>query len=319
WPLTSSRVNGMPDFAPANEAFLWMNQATEDPGGVQNPEMKPAYGVIAPWHFGPWLNYIAERPALATPFILSVKEQEAIRMSIDFFLATEEMEAVKLAENQDLRYVVVREIDPFLPTYLEVQGRSMADFVGATKSLGDDALHYAAVYYRTMTNQMLLLDGCREERLGLPGLGQFRIVYESSYHFQRSVGLLDGSSKAPPLGVSSVKIFERMKGARLEGMGAPLEEVVARLRVRTNQGRVFVYEKGVRSDETGRFSMRVPYAPGEKWEGGLTRALGLYEITGVGGSARTAVTEEQVRLGARVEVGALKHGAAEAAPEGNSL
>ena len=124
---------------------------------------------------------------------------------------------------------------------------------------------------------------------------------------------------------SSVKIFERVEGARLVGSAAGATEVEVRLALHADpSSRDFEYLRRVRVASDGRFEVVVPYStrlapdPTKGREvGSEIVALGAYSLQALtpSGTVRgsTHVTTGQIRSGARIEIGSLA-GAENTAP-----
>jgi dolichyl-diphosphooligosaccharide--protein glycosyltransferase len=112
----------------------------------------------------------------------------------------------------------------------------------------------------------------------VPALSRFRLVHESPTNV--TWDLISGESV--PTGISKVKVFEYVRGARIRGNG------VIELPLETNTGRVFTYRQ---ESIDGEFI--VPYSTrGNPYE---VRATGPYRI--VGSAATFEVTEEDVLSG----------------------
>jgi len=305
-PVSGWRVsrdqNGFPDFPLVNDAFQWLRHETPDPGGVTDPRERPAYGVLAPWHDGPWLTYIAERPNIASQFILSRSEVTGIRRSVEILLAEDEARAASAAERLRARYVVATNLNPQLQTYCLFLGRPADDLMGITVSKGEGAFHFHERYFRILNNRMLLADGSELKRPQVPALARFRLVYESPFTFDWNNVPQDPAVPLPGARIAGYKIFEQVRGARIEGRGLPLGRIRAEATIHTNQGRSFVYTQSARCDEEGRFALVLPYAT-EAVRAHQTAAISRYRISGDGPHAELSVTEDQVRSGARIEVG----------------
>ena len=89
-----------------------------------------------------------------------------------------------------------------------------------------------------------------------PGLGHFRLVAESS---PGGLGLGAIFRNTQPDAVA-YKLFEIVPAAQLEVVAEPGTRVVARVVVRSNQGRQFTYRNVTRADEQGWARLSLPYA-----------------------------------------------------------
>ncbi len=83
------------------------------------------------------------------------------------------------------------------------------------------------------------------------GLGHFRLVLESSASTP-VLGVKDASN-------ATLKAFQVVPGARLEGAATPGSQVRLRLLVKTNTSRTFTYSRKTTADQDGRFVFLVPY------------------------------------------------------------
>jgi len=92
-----------------------------------------------------------------------------------------------------------------------------------------------------------------------------------------------------------------VRGARITGRAMPLSRVRVSLDVRANGKRRFTWRSSTRADETGRYSITVPYST-EFREG--VRAEGPYRVLAGGGRPiAVRVPEEAVLRSAEVRVG----------------
>jgi len=118
------------------------------------------------------------------------------------------------------------------------------------------------------------------------GLQRHRLVYESPPS-QRSRG-----------GSPELKIFEYVPGAELVGSATPGRRIAARVGFRTNQGRQDVARVSTLADESGRYTLRIPWA-----NRGAPPAVRFAPRTILSAGERQAeiqIDEEQVRRGLRV-------------------
>jgi dolichyl-diphosphooligosaccharide--protein glycosyltransferase len=293
------------EFPFAQDAFEWLRRATPDPGGRLDPLEQPRYGVLAPWGYGFWLNYIAERPNIASPNILLPVEVKGARASLDVLLDEDESRAAALSEDLGARYVVATGIHPYFRYYAGLMGRSHEGLLDVVMENGKPAYVFEERYFRILNNRMLLFDGSDAPSLGVSGLGRFRLVYESPFSFPWGAVPQAKRIYLPNEEINRIKIFERVPGAEIAGNTVPLTPVRAEVTVRTNQGREFRYRTSSRSDGTGAFSVRLPYATRSSVELHETAAVGPYVIAGQRGRAEVRLTEAQIRAGKRLDVGAL--------------
>jgi dolichyl-diphosphooligosaccharide--protein glycosyltransferase len=89
-----------------------------------------------------------------------------------------------------------------------------------------------------------------------------------------------------------LRIFEIVEGANVEGLAAPNTRVVARLVLRGKS--TFGYQWATSAQSDGRYSLRLPYATGER---GVIATGNQYSIASGGREASLAVPEEAVLTG----------------------
>ena len=216
-------------------ALEWL-RGQAPPAGVRDDfATRPAYGVMAFWHYGHWLNYVAEQASIACPFGNTEQHQRGLARSQEFFGARSEAEAAALCSRLGVRYV----LSPQLPVPLLV----------AQAGLDPRRLYQQQV----MATSLHLWRGLRAP--GRPGpLQHFRLVGEFDAAWP---------SGAP----YSTRLFEFVRGARVRGRAPGRGRVELRLELFDDAGHTLRYEVTAAANETGDFECRVPYAT----QGGATR------------------------------------------------
>ncbi|MBI2399646.1 MAG: hypothetical protein HYV23_01045 [Deltaproteobacteria bacterium] len=86
------------------ETLYWMKSATPVTSHFLEPWKKPEYGVMARWEFGGWIEYMAERPSVATVYGM---ETHGLTESAEFFLATDEKEFLDIIDKNNVRYFIL--------------------------------------------------------------------------------------------------------------------------------------------------------------------------------------------------------------------
>jgi len=125
----------------------------------------------------------------------------------------------------------------------------------------------------------------------VPGLGQYRLLYESDYL----------ASDDPGNGLSYYKVFEFVRGARLLGTATPGSDVVLELPLLTSRRRLLRYTNWTKATQDGRFMLTLPYATNVAQ--GDTAAQGAYAIVDDNGRrASLEVTEADVVSGNSLSV-----------------
>jgi asparagine N-glycosylation enzyme membrane subunit Stt3 len=293
------------EFPFARDACQWLRWETPDPGGRLDPLERPRYGVLAPWGYGFWLNYIAERPNIASPNILLPVEVKGARASLEVLLDEDEERAAGLSDDLGARYVMATSIHSYFRYYAAIIGEAGEGLLKVVTEDGRKLYVFDERYFRILNNRMLLFDGSDTPSLGVSALGRFRLVYESPYSFQWGAVPQAKRVYLPNEEISRIKIFERVPGVELTGRTVPLTSVRAEVTVRTNQGREFRYRTSSRSDESGAFSLRLPYATRSSVALQETGAIDPYLVSGQRGRVEVRLTEAQIRAGRRLDVGAL--------------
>lgn|GEM_PF-1315085 len=258
--------------------LTWLRESTPKTSHYLDEEAPPEYGVMAEWDMGALLFQVAERPAVATEF--GWETHGFYEENVFMATATPTTAALILRENR-VRYVLLRALQDRSKHFANAQygvaqGRVAADRVA---TFDPDRSIYARLMYN---------DGAAY-RIGaaiVPGLGQYRLVFESDYLY----------SAEPGRELSYYKVFEFVPGASIEGSAAPSSEVVARLPLRSARGRRFDYTNWTKAAPDGRFTLSLPYATNSVQ--GTTVAGAAYTITdGSGGSATLEVSEAAVASG----------------------
>jgi dolichyl-diphosphooligosaccharide--protein glycosyltransferase len=94
-----------------------------------------------------------------------------------------------------------------------------------------------------------------------------------------------------------VKIFERVKGAKIYGK-TNASEVVVELKVKTNQGRIFTYVKKAKV-ENGTYEVVVPYAQNTKYP---VKPIGDYIIKAGNITKTFSLSDEDVENGKEIRI-----------------
>jgi len=195
---------------------------TPETTGFTYPAARPEYGIVSHANLGHALQWVARRATPTDPFWEYIGPENWDR-AFGLLNAKRERRAVELAGELHARYVVV--------TLGPVRGR-----------IGD---------------RLFRDDGLR--RGGHPALRRFRLVTEGPRGGQPIQAAFEPAVERPSEFVP-YKLFEIVRGARLEIAAAPESHVEARLEVRTPTGREFTYRTAVRSDAQGMARLLVPYA-----------------------------------------------------------
>lgn len=261
--------------------------ARRDPAaGLLQAGSAPRWGVIAPWSIGHHLIYWGEAPVVASTFGMSPWHIEGVYRGIAFLLTESDAEAAAYTLNLGVRYVVTT--DPFQSVLTEAGdlGLPTAKYFwpgGGPPAGGEGAPQISPAFLETTAFRLHLLDGSAHvwPRLTLPALASFRLVWESPGR--------RASTPAEPFLPGAVpshyKLFEVVKGARLEGRCAPGAPVAIAVPVRTNTGRALTWTDVTPCGAAGRYALRTPH-PGDA----IVLSQGDRRVN-------VAVTEAQIRSG----------------------
>jgi dolichyl-diphosphooligosaccharide--protein glycosyltransferase len=126
----------------------------------------------------------------------------------------------------------------------------------------------------------------------LEALQHYRLVHESE-------------TSVTSNGQKYVKIFEHVLGAVIKGNAPAGTSVTAAVVVMTNQNRAFVYQQSNITDESGQFTLTVPYSTEGPIANGTnfdTKPLGSYQIAVGDKTYELKVPEEKVLSGAEINL-----------------
>ena len=296
---------------------------------------KGDYGVLAFWDFGHYIAAIAERLPLASGGISNSLAR--------WFLVEDEDEARRpstlgLRDDADVRYVMVdaRTAGDFFMAGLEMAGKSVKDYqrplhVAKVEGHQLNLWAFGNHYPHTMISRLYMADG--------NGLAHYRLIYQSpeksvlffvgtaapgdQTSVTRRSAIIDATNESSwrqiiaagkPAAVAggiiydasiqpTVKVFEVVPGAILDGTATPGATVEARLTVRSKASRETIhYSRSATAEADGHYQITVAAATEDDPDSDVL-ALGPYAVVSGGtslGSARVAV--EDVRKGGRVTV-----------------
>jgi dolichyl-diphosphooligosaccharide--protein glycosyltransferase len=269
------------------DAMLWVRRNTPSPGGIYMPGYKPPYGVLARWDFAGWIEYVAERPSVAT---LYGSESFGLRESAEFFTATDAGEAEAILRKTGTRYMIIVNIVGDMPMYTKLADRTGdPDFaILSPDSNGKMSYKPTLQYFNLVSTSLQYADGMPLEINGrrFKQLDHYRLLYES----EESLNLIGF-----PTEVKKLKIFEYVKGAKLSVAASPGQEVTVSGMVRTNRGRVFRFLRSSTSDQYGVAVFTLPYGTvSEQETSGLVEQ---YRIESGGRKALLEITGRDVMEG----------------------
>lgn len=325
-PLTMGDEHPMPDsiagplqvaqqVGPFNkdwlDTMLWLKNNTPDPGldyyalykgANPYPYPKEAYGVLSVWDYGHAIVYYAHRFAIANNFQQGIGRIENGKVTQlgegVFFLETDEAKATSYLDQLKAKYVIT---DARFATLSSSNFSGMVELVqGNLDGYIENSESATTKYDNSMIARLTLLDGTeniikkkvdnKDITLTISPLSHFRLLYESSID-----GLTYTDKNLP---IKEAKIFEYVKGVTIKGFAYPGAEVKISTKVKTNQGREFVYEKHLKTND-GSFEFLVPYSTG-KQENSDTFAE-AYTLSIGGYVKKVKVLEEDVLQGKTIK------------------
>lgn len=274
------------------DTLYWMKSATPATSHFLEPWKKPEYGVMARWEFGGWIEYMAQRPSVATVYGM---ETHGLTESAEFFLATDEKEFLDIIDKNKVRYFILSKTLGALPEYAEILGRDPSGYlVTKPDETGRLVWETGEKFFKLVQTGLYMLDGqSAEAPIPFKGVGGVRLVYESP-----SASDVRGFAGE----IKQFKVFERVKGARLVGRARPGEKVVLAGTVVTNQGRAFQTIRETTADSAGRFVIEAWYPTVNQGEF-KTGVNGAYMLR-IGNSGKgLLVSEDDIINGAVLELG----------------
>ena len=290
------------------------------------------YSVISWWDYGHWITAIAHRIPVANPFQQGIgNKYNNVPGAAPFFTALNESYANSIAEKLGVKYVVSDvematgkfyamavwaegTLEKGWRTYYAGTGiiyHDMRGNIGISLSPrlppGVTPMGTISVpnenYYKTMEAKFHIFDGI--------GLKHYRMVYESGFSSGTFPGVQElfyrkifNSLYANKFGfkvnetsTGYVKIFEYVRGAVVKGKASG-DYVVAKVKVKTNQGRVFEYMQKVKV-ENGEYELILPYAQETKYP---VKPVEDYTIESNGIVKTLRLSDEDVENGSVIEL-----------------
>ena len=274
------------------DTLYWLRSATPATSHFLEPWKKPEYSVMARWEFGGWIEYIAQRPSVATVYGM---ETHGLKDSAEFFLATDEKEFLDVIDRNGVRYFILSKTLGALPEYAEILGRDASGYlVTKPDETGAPVWQTGEKFFRLVQTGLYMADG-QETTAPIPfkPVSGVRLVYESP-----SASDVRGFAGE----IKQYKVFERVKGARLIGRARPGVKVTLSGTVVTNQGRAFQTVREAVADSSGRFVIEAWYPTVNQGEF-KTGVNGAYTLRIGSASKGLFVSEEDIINGATLELG----------------
>lgn len=271
-------------------ALDWIRDNTPPTSYFEQPWHRPEYGIMAQWDFGHWINYIARRPAVATPMLT---ETYGLEPQARFFLSGSSDEAERILADNGVRYVIITNVVRYLPQFSRMIGRSPDKYLEEkTDRTGKVVDSVKPQWLSLLSTRLLLNDGLSilEADKDTPPPSHLRLVYESA-------GNLDVRGRSGD--VSRVKVYEYVPGALLRGKTEPFARVTVQIRLLTNKGRIFIWQTSAIAGADGIFALRTPYTTDPA---GTVHALSPYMLKTPHGEKVIHVDRPSVEQGKVVSV-----------------
>ncbi|MDF0591165.1 STT3 domain-containing protein [Candidatus Methanocrinis natronophilus] len=221
-----------------HQTLAWVREETPPTVGYDNPVLAGDYGVLSWWDYGNWILYQSRRPVVANNFQAGAIE------AAGFFLSESEKNALKIADDRDVRYVITSDKMVYgkLPAIARWIEEDPSSYVLIRPERDIVNYDHSKRFLGTTLARLHLLD--------CSGLGHFRLIHES----ETSRGLV--------FPVREVKVFEKVAGARITGTTPHDKPMGLILEMRSNEGRRFQYYNSVMAVD-GRYEIVVPYSTEE--------------------------------------------------------
>lgn len=273
------------------ESLLWIRDHTPKTDYLTEPWKKPQYGVMARWEYGGWIEYIAERPSVAT---LYGSETHGLKESAELFLSSDEGEFLRIMDENQARYLVISKTIGALPEYAKIIGRDTGGYLVEQKDeTGEVVWSTGPRFFDLAHIRLYFADGVGyESPMPLRPVPGMRLVHESA-----GTSDIRGFFQE----VKNVKVFERVKGATVVGSIFPGAQVFLGAIVTTDQGRKFQVVEQTVADASGRFSIKAWYPSTDGFEGKVA-VVGPYVIQAAGRQAPVRITEEDVVEGRTIRL-----------------
>lgn len=244
--------------------------------------------VLSSWSLGHAIQYFAGKPVVVTPFGTD-GGVGAMEDSAAFFLAADPAAAEAVLQRRRVGFVLAFNLVGEVQTLHGISPQGIPEPAALVESIGLGATYQLSEAFLALPVVRLYFnDGSGGRKDGVPGLGAYRLLYETP-----------STQPASWIDEKQAKLFAVVPGATLAVVGArPESRVVAVVPVLTNTGRRFAWGTFAISDAAGRVEVRVPYATGTNGRVEADR----YAVGDGERSVEVAVSEEAVTTGGTVAV-----------------
>lgn len=207
--------------------------------------------VFAEWDYGHLIQYVARKPVLVNPFGTDLG-MSAMRDFAAVFLSPDSDAAEALLRRRKIGFILLS--NPVTEAHFALDfappGTAPAVELVADRRSGARAEILESFWGLDVT-RLYFFDGMVPPGFAGEALGAYRLVYESPT--DRSWNDLE---------TKTFKVFELVSGARIEVASRVGARVTASTILRTNRGRAVNWTTTIQADDTGRATLRLPYATG---------------------------------------------------------
>jgi len=251
--------------------------------------------VMAEWALGHAIQYFAAKPVVVTPFGTALDEgvrtpghPSGMEDWSAFLFSTDPEAAESVLARRRVGFVVLRSPKNEVIGDLAFAPKGTSPVADLTFDWIKGPMPTARPeFFRLVPSRLYYYDGMSSDAT-IPSLGGYRLLYESPG--TEWVGNL------PPAHL--FKAFGVVPGATITLRGAASgASVTAKVRIQTNQNRIFEWATRAVADASGRAVLQLPYATGAN---GLVQA-GSYAISD-GAHQGTLDLDERDVLGGRMEI-----------------
>ncbi len=292
------------------------------------------YGVMSWWDYGHWIEAVAHRMPNANPFQQGIgNKYNKVPGASWFFTAFSENESEYVAEKLNVKYVI-SDVEMLTGKYYAMAVWAEGSLENASKIYYEGTwfvyvspygMGLAPTIYDVPPNARVIgtmsvpseswfkTTEAKLHLLDCSGLSHYRLIYESKpvsqfswMGFQETIYKQIFNQKyakkfgLKPVNVTTsgyVKIFERVKGAKIYGK-TNASVVTVEVKVKTNQGRVFTYSN-VAKVVNGTYKIIVPYAQDTTYP---VKAVTPYTIKAGNVTKTFSLSDEDVENGKSMKI-----------------
>lgn len=283
---------GLPMSLDLYRTLIWMKNYLPPTSYLWNPTKQPEYSIIAPWDHGHYIQFISEKPTIVNNFGHQLRG-DGFKDAIYIWSVETEQELQAIFDKYNARFILVSNPIPFLgnPISAYLKPGFLDKYLTFKESphFGMSVPVPKDSFFSLPLASLWEFDG---SATGFgPALKHFRLVFESEnpdifpYHFNE---------------VKEYKIYEYVKGVRIEAKTDPKKLIYIKADFITNWDRPFTWEASTYADEKGNFTGFLPYATGE--DNIFIKPMSPYIITDGKKYIELVVTNEDVYKGRLINI-----------------